>query len=185
LRQVLHRLRRMAQTSGLKPYVHQQIAIDRDCCQTFAEMSVKAADKVDTATTRYRLDEQVGYLLRRAQQRHLAIFSSLLPDFTPTQFATLAKLAETGPLSQNELGRQASMDAATIKGVVDRLRRRGLITTHREPQDQRRIYLSLSPEGEAHYRAAASKAAEITARTVSGLSDAEHAQLITLLKKLA
>jgi DNA-binding MarR family transcriptional regulator len=165
--------------------VHQQIAIDRDCCQTFAEMSVKAADKVDTATTRYRLDEQVGYLLRRAQQRHLAIFSSLLPDFTPTQFATLAKLAETGPLSQNELGRQASMDAATIKGVVDRLRRRGLITTHREPQDQRRIYLSLSPEGEAHYRAAASKAAEITARTVSGLSDAEHAQLITLLKKLA
>jgi DNA-binding MarR family transcriptional regulator len=61
----------------------------------------------------------------------------------------------------------------------------GLITTHREPQDQRRIYLSLSPDGEAQYRAAAQKAAEITARTVSDLSDTEHAQLIALLKKLA
>jgi DNA-binding MarR family transcriptional regulator len=142
-------------------------------------------DTRDNASTGYRLDEQVGYLLRRAQQRHLAIFSSLLPDLTPTQFATLAKLAESGPLSQNELGRQASMDAATIKGVVDRLRKRGLIATRRDGRDQRRIYLSLSPEGDRQYRAAAVKALEITARTVSGLDDAEHAQLIDLLKKLA
>ena len=133
----------------------------------------------------YRLDEQVGYLLRRAQQRHLSIFSALLPDLTPTQFATLAKLAETGALSQNELGRQASMDAATIKGVVDRLRKRGLVTTSRDARDQRRIYLELSAEGERQYRAAALRAAEITARTVSGLTPAEHEQLINLLKKLA
>jgi len=142
-------------------------------------------DASGIAPAGYRLDGQVGYLLRRAQQRHLAIFSSLLPDLTPTQFATLAKLAEIGPLSQNELGRQASMDAATIKGVVDRLRKRGLITTRRDGRDQRRIYLSLSPEGEREYRSAAAKALEITARTVSGLSDAEHAQLVDLLKKLA
>lgn len=141
--------------------------------------------RVETAAAGYRLDEQVGYLLRRAQQRHLAIFSALLPDLTPTQFATLAKLHETGPLSQNELGRQASMDAATIKGVVDRLRKRGLIVTRRDERDQRRIYLSLSAEGERQYRAACVKALEITARTVSGLNDAEHAQLIGLLKKLA
>lgn len=133
----------------------------------------------------YRLDEQVGYLLRRAQQRHLSIFSALLPDFTPTQFAALAKLAETGVLSQNELGRQASMDAATIKGVVDRLRKRGLITTERDARDQRRIYLSLSAEGERQYHDAAARAADITARTVANLSDAEHAQLVSLLKKLA
>ena len=141
--------------------------------------------RVETAAAGYRLDEQVGYLLRRAQQRHLAIFSTLLPDLTPTQFATMAKLHETGPLSQNELGRQASMDAATIKGVVDRLRKRGLITTRRDGRDQRRIYLSLSAEGERQYTAAAARAAEITRRTVADLSDAEHAQLVGLLKKLA
>jgi DNA-binding MarR family transcriptional regulator len=150
----------------------------------FTVMSAAKADPDTAENARYRLDEQVGYLLRRAQQRHLAIFSSLLPDFTPTQFAALAKLAESGPLSQNELGRHASMDAATIKGVVDRLRKRGLIATRRDGRDQRRIYLSLSPEGEREYRAAAAKAVEITARTISGLNDAEHAQLIDLLKKL-
>lgn len=153
----------------------------------FAIMGVSDAqgDRVENAAAGYRLDEQVGYLLRRAQQRHLAIFSALLPDLTPTQFATLAKLYETGPLSQNELGRQASMDAATIKGVVDRLRKRGLIITRRDDRDQRRIYLSLSAEGERQYAAAAARAAEITRRTVADLSDAEHAQLIGLLKKLA
>ena len=133
----------------------------------------------------YRLDDQVGYLLRRAQQRHLSIFSTLLPDMTPTQFATLAKLFEAGPLSQNELGRQASMDAATIKGVVDRLRKRGFIITRRDARDQRRIYLELSAEGEREYLAAVRRAAEITERTVAALTPAEHAQLIGLLKKLA
>ena len=159
----------------------------RDLLPDFAAMSAPKADPGSStlSSSAYRLDEQVGYLLRRAQQRHLTIFSSLLPDLTPTQFATLAKLAESGPLSQNELGRQASMDAATIKGVVDRLRKRGLISTRRDGRDQRRIYLSLSPEGEREYRSAAVKALEITARTVSELNGAEHAQLIDLLKKLA
>ena len=149
-------------------------------------MTAKPAPRADLeANGGYRLDEQVGYLLRRAQQRHLSIFSALLPDMTPTQFATLAKLHETGPLSQNELGRQASMDAATIKGVVDRLRKRGFIITRRDARDQRRIYLELSPDGERQYRAAVKRAAEITERTVTALTPAEHAQLVDLLKKLA
>jgi DNA-binding MarR family transcriptional regulator len=145
----------------------------------------KPAEKTRMAEmTAYKLDDQVGFLLRRAQQRHLAIFSSLMADFTPTQFAAMAKLYETGPLSQNELGRQASMDAATIKGVIDRLRKRGLISTQRDNRDQRRIYLDLSPEGRNQYLERVSKAAEITRRTVSELDDSEHHQLTNLLKKL-
>jgi hypothetical protein len=42
-------------------------------------------------------------------------------NLTPTQWAALAKLTETGPCSQNQLGRLAAMDVATIKGVIDRL----------------------------------------------------------------
>ena len=76
----------------------------------------------------YVLERQVGFVMRRAVQRHIAIFSSLIPELTPTQFAALAKLCELGQASQNELGRLTSMDAATIKGVVDRLRARDLIS---------------------------------------------------------
>ncbi len=147
-------------------------------------MSDKSAPRKNTADPPYRLDDQVGFLLRRAQQRHLSIFSEHIPDFTPTQFAAMAKLYETGALSQNELGRQAAMDAATIKGVIDRLRKRGLISTRRDDRDQRRIYLDLTAEGRSQYLVQVAKAATITAQTVSYLSEAEHAQLVNLLRKL-
>ena len=147
-------------------------------------MPDKSAHGTKTTSHPYRLDNQVGFLLRRAQQRHLSIFSEHIPDFTPTQFAAMAKLYEAGALSQNELGRQAAMDAATIKGVIDRLRKRGLISTRRDDRDQRRIYLDLTVEGRNQYLVQVAKAAVITAQTVSSLSDEEHAQLIRLLKKL-
>jgi hypothetical protein len=68
----------------------------------------------------YVLDEQVGFALRQAQQRHTTIFAAkMIEDLTPTQWAALAKLRELGDCSQNHLGRLTAMDAATIKGVVD------------------------------------------------------------------
>ena len=71
---------------------------------------------------RYVLDEQVGFLMRVAMQRHTSIFTSrMIEALTQTQFAALAKLYEVGPCSQNHLGRLIYLDAATIKGVVDRL----------------------------------------------------------------
>ena len=44
----------------------------------------------------YVLERQVGFVMRRAVQRHIAIFSALIPEMTPTQFAALAKLCELG-----------------------------------------------------------------------------------------
>ena len=82
------------------------------------------------------LDEQVGFLLRVAMQRHTSIFMSQMIDgLTQTQFAALAKLLEVGPCSQNQLGRLIYLDAATIKGVVDRLKLRGFVTSQDDPQD--------------------------------------------------
>ena len=74
------------------------------------------------ARSEYRLDDQVGFLLRVAMQRHTSIFMSrIVKGLTQTQFAALAKLREVGPCSQNQLGRLIYLDAATTKGVVDRL----------------------------------------------------------------
>jgi len=154
------------------------------CTHRMLLMSDKPDLSNNAAGQSYRLDSQVGFLLRRAQQRHLSIFSEHIPDFTPTQFAAMARLHEAGALSQNELGRQAAMDAATIKGVIDRLRKRGLISTRRDERDQRRIYLDLTAEGRNQYHLQAARAAAITAHTVSALSDMEHEQLVSLLKKL-
>lgn len=48
----------------------------------------------------YKLDDQIGFKLRVANQKHLEIFAHEMPDLTPRQFAVLAKLTEVGPLSQ-------------------------------------------------------------------------------------
>ena len=66
----------------------------------------------------YVLDDQVGYKLRLANQRHLEIFADELPELTPTQFSVMVRLHQHGSLSQNHLGREVGMNAATTKGVV-------------------------------------------------------------------
>ena len=86
----------------------------------------------------YRLEDQVGFYLRRAGQRHAAIFAGHMADeLTPTQWAALVKLAEHHSVSQNLLGRETAMDAATIKGVVDRLSKRGFVATSPDPEASR------------------------------------------------
>ena len=64
-------------------------------------------------SVKYVLDDQIGYVLRRVTQRHLALFSECIPQVTTVQFAVLARLTEMGPQSQNHLGRATAMDAAT------------------------------------------------------------------------
>src|SRR5713101_2358686 len=94
---------------------------------------------------RYVLDEQVGFLLRVAMQRHTAIFMSrMIEDLTQTQFAALAKLHAVGPCSQNQLGRLIYLDAATTKGVVARPEARRLVAVCPDPHDGRRRAIALT-----------------------------------------
>ncbi len=133
----------------------------------------------------YRLEDQVGYVLRQAQQRHTTLFAELMIEsLTPTQWAALARLAECGAQSQNQLGRLTSMDAATIKGVVDRLNARGFTSTRPDPEDSRRLIVELSPAGADVYVRAAPIALEITSRTLAPLDEAERAQLVALLRRI-
>ena len=132
----------------------------------------------------YVLDDQIGYVLRRVTQRHLAIFSETIPGITTTQFAVLARLAQMGPLSQNLLGRETAMDAATIKGVVDRLAKQGLLTTAADPSDKRRLTVTLSDQGKALFAATRDAAIEVSAQTLGPLSAQERATLMALLLRL-
>jgi len=134
---------------------------------------------------RYVLDDQVGFLMRVAMQRHTSIFTSrMIEDLTQTQFAALAKLYEVGPCSQNHLGRLIYLDAATIKGVVDRLHLRGFVTALSDPKDRRRRAVALTERGRQATEAAMLVAAEITASTLTPLTSDERRQVTRLLRKL-
>ncbi len=133
----------------------------------------------------YCLDEQVGFLMRQVNQRHTVIFAErMIEDLTPTQWAALAKLNERGPLSQNLLGRHTAMDAATIKGVVDRLTARGFTVGKSDPTDARRLRIALTDEGRAVVRRAAAVALTISEETLSPLTVSERKSLMRLLDKI-
>lgn len=132
----------------------------------------------------YLLDDQIGYLLRRVTQRHLALFSQSIPQVTTTQFAVLARLRQLGPMSQNLLGRETAMDAATIKGVVDRLSRQGLVATSPDPDDRRRLTVTLSDAGLAFFEASVATALAVSEGTLAPLDPEEQKTLVALLSRL-
>ncbi len=144
--------------------------------------SVNSAPK--SGVPSYRLDQQIGYLLRLANQRHLEIFTHRMPELTPTQFSVLARLDEVGELSQNELGRRVGIDAATTNGVIERLKSKLMIKTQVDSNDKRRLIISLTVKGKKVVRESVHTAHEITVETLQGLTASEARQLTRLLVKL-
>ena len=137
------------------------------------------------AKSGYVLDEQIGFILRQVWQRHAMIFARDIGiNLTPTQWAALAKLQETGPCSQNQLGRLTAMDVATIKGVIDRLTARGLTETSPDPEDGRRLLVSLTKAGQQLAEKAAPHALAISRETLAPLDPKERETLLGLLNKL-
>jgi DNA-binding MarR family transcriptional regulator len=147
------------------------------------------SNKERSAITRaksYVLEDQIGHILRRAHQRATSIFvrNFTVHQLTPTQFATLAKIADEEQVSQNRLGRLTAMDPATMKGVIGRLHHRGLIQRSHDPDDRRRTLWRLTAAGEALFAASIAAGKRTTAETLAPLSEAERAVLLDLLRRL-
>ncbi|PWK70574.1 MarR family transcriptional regulator [Aminobacter sp. AP02] len=133
----------------------------------------------------YHLQEQIGFILRKAHQRHVAIFAAHIGDLTPPQFAALAKLHDVGETSQNQLGALIAMDAATVKGVIDRLHARGLVQLAKHEADKRRLMVRLTDEGQRVVQELVPLAQTITEETLSPLSARDAAALLELLAKIS
>jgi DNA-binding MarR family transcriptional regulator len=134
----------------------------------------------------YRIEEQVGYLLRRAHQRASSIFQTTIgdPDITPTQYSTMVKLHEYTELSQNLLGRLVGMDKATMQGVVRRLRDRGLVDSRPDPGDARRTLLSLTLDGHKLVAKLLMNGPAVSRETLKPLTGAEQRHLLELLSRI-
>ena len=136
--------------------------------------------------TAYNLEDQVGYLLRLASQRHAAIFQKhAVQNLTPTQFTTLLRVAEQGDVSQNHLGRLAAMDVATIKGVVDRLKAKGLMQSRPDQVDKRRSIISLTDKGADLIDDLKQTGLIISDDTLAPLTAQERRTLANLLRKIS
>ena len=134
----------------------------------------------------YRREDQVGYWLRRAYQRHMAIFAGIMSDLdlTSMQFAALVKLHELKAVSQTELGRLTGMDRATISGVVARLKRRNLVLYKPDPLDKRSRIIALTPAGDTLLQEAMQRIGRVTEQTLEPIGSADRDSLRAILQKM-
>jgi DNA-binding MarR family transcriptional regulator len=153
-------------------------------------MAVTSRSVADVALPKtvadYALESHVGFLLRRAHQRHASIFNDQIgeSDLTPTQFAALIKTVQLGRVTQNHLGRLTAMDPATIQGVVRRLTERGFIRREVDPLDRRSAVLSPTEAAIDAVAAAVSTVRSIADLTLAPLTGPERLELARLLGKI-
>lgn len=135
----------------------------------------------------FQLEDHAGFLLRRAHQRHAALFMEQASGgcgLTPTQFAALWKAVELGRVTQNLLGRLTAMDPATIQGVVGRLMKRGLLARTRDPMDRRTAVLAPTEAGIALIDRGLTCARRSHEAALAPLTGEERRRLLLLLRKI-
>jgi DNA-binding MarR family transcriptional regulator len=134
----------------------------------------------------YRLDDQIGPLLRQAYQYACSNLSAFLVgyDLTPIQYSTLVRLWEFGPVSQNKLGRLLDIKSGNMHGVARRLRDRGLVESQTDARYRRVLLLKLTNNGKDLVESVMPLSKQATAKTLSPLDVGEQKQLFALLHRI-
>jgi len=131
------------------------------------------------------LHRLTGFLVRRAQQVHVAAWTAeVSADITSVQFGVLNLLREQPGASQRMLCDSLDLDQSTIADIVQRLQRRGLITRVRDVVDRRRNVLDLTDEGRRQFDALVPGVRRVDAVMTAGLDARESANLRRLLETL-
>lgn len=138
------------------------------------------------ASADYHFSDQIGHLLRRAYQRHAAIFQQHIPDsqLTAAQFVTLCAIRDLETCSLSDIVKVTAIDQATIRGIVERLKSRDLIVLSHDEADRRKVLVSLSPGAVELVAETVPFAAHITEATYGNLNPAERVALVFLLRKM-
>lgn len=137
-------------------------------------------------TSDYHFADQIGHLLRRAYQRHAAIFQEHISDsqLTVTQFVTLCAIRDHGTSSLSDIVKVTAIDQATTRGIIERLKAKKLIVLSHDTEDRRKVLVSLSATGVKLVGASVPLAMQITEATYGKLNAAERVALSFLLRKM-
>jgi DNA-binding MarR family transcriptional regulator len=98
------------------------------------------------------LDLQLCFPLYAASRAMTRAYAPLLEPAGLTYPQYLALLALwSGPASQTvgELGRRLRLDTGTLTPLLKRLEAAGLVSRERDPADERRVVVTLTPAGDA------------------------------------
>lgn len=127
-----------------------------------------------------------SWLLGRAAARgHRLVAEALATEgMRMMHHAVLSAVAETGPVSQAELGRIVGIDPKDMVTVVTDLQRDGLVTRTPDPRDRRKNAVEVSAEGRRVLRRTQKLGDRANDELTAALTPAEREQLIGLLTRI-
>jgi len=117
--------------------------------------------------------------LREHAERHIHSLGLGLSDF-----GLLETLLHKGPTPVNTIGSRIRLTSGSITAAVDRLERKGLVERCGDPEDRRARVVHLTEAGRKLIACAFADHEAAMERATSGLTAAEQAQAIELLRKL-
>ena len=127
-----------------------------------------------------------GFLLERlgtmAEQEWKTFISA--EGLTTAQFTVLTVLAETGPITQREVARRATVDPRNIVPTIAGLTARELILADADPSDRRAKVIRLSPTGTRRLAAITDRLRAERSDFFAPLSPTEYEQLSALLDRV-
>ncbi len=138
-------------------------------------------------TGEYKFSEQIGHLLRRAYQRHVAIFRETVPDsqLTAAQFVVLCAVGTGESCQVHDIVRETAIDEPSVRGIVERLKWRKLVEVSHEPGDARQMQVTLTAAGNELVERTVPFAQQISESTFGELTPAERVAIIDLLRKIS
>jgi MarR family 2-MHQ and catechol resistance regulon transcriptional repressor len=101
-----------------------------------------------------------------------------------SDFAVMEMLLHKGPQPVNEIGRHIELTSGAITTAVDRLQSLGLVTREAHPDDRRTRIVRLTAQGKEQASRVFASHKTAMDLAASGLSKAERATLIQMLRKL-
>ena len=107
--------------------------------------------EAETAQEQLRLENQLCFPLYACAKEVIRQYRKPLEEMnlTYTQYIVMMVLWEYGGMTEGELGKKVHLDSGTLAPLLKRLEKLGLIERIRPENNERKLFLSLTPEGAA------------------------------------
>jgi DNA-binding MarR family transcriptional regulator len=134
----------------------------------------------------YRVQNSVGYLIKRAHSLMFAVIEPLLEErgFTYFQYAILSWLRDGIAVNPKDICMQFRHDSGALTRVIDQLAERGLLERIRRDRDRRKVELQLTPAGLATIEGLIPPIVEKLNLALADFSGDEFQEFLRLLLKL-
>ena len=155
--------------------------------QSLLRTAAKPANApLDHAIDMHGVEDQIGFVLRLAQ---LAVFKDIIETLSPfglrpSDFSALRVIDANPGLKQQDIGRQLGIKGPNLVGLVEELRRKGLVQRRVVPDDRRSYALTLTNAGHELLDKAADAHRDHQARIRDALGDSDPVLFLACLRSL-